>query len=820
MERIEFFVNNVALSTSDNKPEVRFYGRNEEGEKFCAVDDSVQDYFWILEGDPTSLEGFEMETPQGLCRVEKVEVKKKLLKGDEVSATKVWVNNPLLTKYLVSALKKKDDYSGFYEHDIPFIQKYLIDRGIKSFHSVSVTGKEVPKAGFKVDKKIRIKTVESTNQKSFQPIVLSFDIETYNPRKEFFVHGNEIIAVSLKSNKGVSKVITWKKFEGGRDVEFVKDEAELLKKFFQTVKEADPDIIVGYNSDSFDFPSILNRAEKLGVKSAVGWSGNKPRTVRSSSGAAVWVDGIAHLDIYAFFARVMHDRLKTDVLSLDRVSKELLEEEKKDLDYEKIQKLWESNNPKDICEYCLVDSELTLKLFQKIFPLLNEISKITFKQAFHACRSTYGKLVESYLLKESKSMGELRLNKPSIKQAVQRRRRTFEGGYVHEPKPGLYENLAVFDFRSLYPSIIISHNISPSSLMKGEPEEGHKVPGEECWFAKKPVGVISRVLKELIDRRVGVKRIIKDVDPSSTQHAILDARQYALKVIANSFYGYLGFPRSRWYSLPCANAVTSYGRHYIQDIIKKAKEEDFKVIYADTDSVFLYKKKSFFKSAKKTYQEFLDEINEELPGVMKMDFEGLFKRGLFISKKSGGRGAKKKYALLDENDELVIKGFEYVRRDWSPLAKKLQLKVLKKVLTNKSVEDAVKIVKQKVRELVEGNTPLKELIISVQLKKSLDDYESIGPHVSAALKAKNEGYFVRKGMLIKYVVTEGEGSISDRSFIYEQAKKEGLKYDSKYYIYKQVLPSVKRILNALSVEEKDYLPRKEKGQEELTKFLK
>ncbi|MBR9677675.1 MAG: hypothetical protein GOU97_00025 [Nanoarchaeota archaeon] len=820
MERAVFYLNNIHLDTSESKiPTLKLFGKTEDGKKVCAITSKVKDYLWVVtNANIKELENYELETHEGLCTVEKVVIKEKMLDGQKVMAAQVWVNNPKLTGYLGSVLRKTEKFSQVYEDDIPFIQKYIIDHDLKSFSKVAVTGNKIPRTGFKVDELIQMREIENANGETAKPVVLAFDIETYNPRKEVFVRGNEIIMISFKSSKGFSKVITWKKFEGGENVEFVEDEKALIQKFFKTLKEIGPDVLVGFNSDAFDIPSIMDRAKKFGVKQVAGLDGTGFKVVRSSSGPAIWINGITHIDLYPFFSRTMADRLKTDIMSLNRISKEVLNQSKKSLDYEKINELWASDNPKDICEYCLTDAELTLKLFEKIFPVMMEFSKTVQQQVFKTCRATYGNLVEDYLLKENPNFNELRKRKPSKEEFIKRRKTSFKGGYVHEPKPGLYQNLAVFDFKSLYPSIIISHNISPSSLMKGKKEDGHAVPEEDYWFAKKPVGMIPKILEELVNRRIGIKRIMKDVDVKSSQHAILDARQYSLKIIANSFYGYLGFPKSRWYSIKCAKAVTSFGRDYIKKIIEQSKKAGFEVVYADTDSVFIYKKKSVFRSARKTYEKFLKQINESLHGFMKMDFEGLYKKGLFISKKSDLVGAKKKYALLDEHGNLVIKGFEYVRRDWSPLAKKIQLKVLKKVLAENASKNAVKLVKNELKKLRLGKTPLKELIISVQLKKKLENYSSIGPHVAAAMKAEKKGYFINPGMLVQFIIIKGEGSVSEKAFIYEQVKKEDLKYDPEYYVYKQVLPSVKRILDALNVKEEKYLSSQSK--EDLTSFIK
>ena len=158
-------------------------------------------------------------------------------------------------------------------------------------------------------------------------------------------------------------------------------------------------------------------------------------------------------------------------------------------------------------------------------------------------------------------------------------------------------------------------------------------------------------------------------------------------------------------------------------------------MYGDTDSAFILlpttKKEADIKS-------FVEKVNKKLPGRMELEFEGLYKRGLFVTRKEG-RVAKKRYALADYEDHLTIVGFEYVRRDHSLIARETQRRVLQEILVNVDPQKAHDIVLEVVKRLREGKVPKKELVVLTQLQRKLENYATTAPHVSAALKAKKRG---------------------------------------------------------------------------------
>ena len=204
---------------------------------------------------------------------------------------------------------------------------------------------------------------------------------------------------------------------------------------------------------------------------------------------------------------------------------------------------------------------------------------------------------------------------------------------------------------------------------------GHYKTPTGHHFCKKRKGFIPEILKELIERRMKIKNKLA-VEKDLRRRKFLDVKQYALKILANSMYGYFGFPRARWYSRECAEATAALGREYIKRTINEVERNGFRAVYGDTDSVYIVlpnetKKEKIVERAK----SLLEKINSRLPEAMELEFEGFYPRGIFIT--------KKRYALIDEFSRLIVKGLETRRRDWANIAKETQNDVLMAILHGK-----------------------------------------------------------------------------------------------------------------------------------------
>ena len=215
--------------------------------------------------------------------------------------------------------------------------------------------------------------------------------------------------------------------------------------------------------------------------------------------------------------------------------------------------------------------------------------------------------------------------------------------------------------------------------------------------------------------------------------------------------------------------------------------------------------------------EFMEEINETLPGQMELELEGHYPQGIFVGLKGGDQksvGAKKKYALLRKDGTLKITGFETVRRNWSPLSKEVQEKVLGLVLQEK-VQEALRYVKDTIKELRGGKVGLDRLILKTQITRDLSSYSSFSPHVKVAQEMQAKGESIEAGTIISFVVVKGKGSIGEKAKIPTEVK-DG-EYDAEYYVDHQLIPAVASIFAVLGYNEETVF--KESSQTGLGKFF-
>jgi DNA polymerase Pol2 len=369
---------------------------------------------------------------------------------------------------------------------------------------------------------------------------------------------------------------------------------------------------------------------------------------------------------------------------------------------------------------------------------------------------------------------------------------SYTGAIVIEPKTGLHENILVFDFQSLYPTIIVTHNISPETLNCGHTEcrMRNAVPNGKNYFCIQQKGFIPKHLEEIIFERRKVKEELK-----KSKNNMLKNYQYALKIIANAMYGYFGYAGSRWFCRECGESCAAFGRYYITKVIEDAKENKLEIIYAETDSCFVKVKD---KKSAEVAIKWHDKMNEKLPGIIELEYRDFYPAGIFVAKRDEEKGAKKRYALLTEDGKLEIRGFETVRRDWCDLAKQVQHEVLRIILFEKDLNKAIKFVKDEIEKIKKGKAKIEDLVIRTQLTSSLSSYKQIGPHVKAAQKLKEKGLQVLEGMIIEYIIVKGKGSISDRAEPLELYKGD---YDPEYYVNNQVLPAALRVLQAFGIKE-------------------
>ncbi|MEM5867051.1 MAG: DNA-directed DNA polymerase, partial [Candidatus Aenigmatarchaeota archaeon] len=699
----------------EEKPVIRLFCKNSEGKTFLLLDKNFLPYFYALpkegkiEEIKKKVENLDLKSLKlGYLKTEVVE---KFLEGRNVEVLKIIIDNPRRLPEVRKEIKEWECVEETYEYDIVFYKRYLIDKQIEPMGWVEVEGERLEnKWEYQVDVIIditSIKPIEEDRKVNFK--VVAFDTEFVEENGE-----SKLIMLSLVSSDGVKKVITSRSWKNQPDyVESVKNEKEIIEKFLEFVKKIDPDFLCSYNGDNFDFPNLKERSEKLKVGLKLGRDNSPLQIVRRGRISSVKIKGRIHIDLFDFVDHILSPTLKSEILTLHEVAKELLGIGKKDMKYKDILEIWKGEEEMEkLTEYSLHDSILTFKLSELLLPQIFAISKLTGLLPFDACRNTYSQLVEAFFMKKAFTDNLIIPNRPKAEEIEKRRMvPAYKGAIVIEPKKGIHSNILVFDFRSLYPTIIVTHNISPETLNceHGECKRKNSVPETKLHFCLKKKGFIPKHLEELIKTRQEVKKIMKKIEKTSEEWKRLDNLQYALKIIANASYGYFGFVGARWYKRECGASTAAFGRYYITHVVKEAEKFGLDVIYGDTDSLMvIYPKESSREELLEIGEKFVKKINEQLPGIIELEFRDLYEGGIFVAREKGEVGAKKRYALLDYEGKIEIRGYEAVRRDWCELSKKIQRDVLVTVLKEKNPEKAVQIVRETIKKLKEGKIPLEE----------------------------------------------------------------------------------------------------------------
>lgn len=756
---------------------VILYGRNEDG-CYKLVDEEFRPYFYAM---PTDLEQLEEDIENKDFKSDKGEdleiletnVEEKKYGQENVEALKVVTDVPASVPKLKNELWDLESVRRCLEFDIPFYRRYLIDKGIRPGSWIEIEGKEEESDEF--DSEILIEDVSSAKaSEDIKWNSMAFDLEVID---------DKVVMASFRS-EDFRKLLTVKEVEVDY-AEKVEDEEEMLQRFIEIIEDQDVDILTGYNTDEYDFTVLREAAERSNVELSLGRNGERMKFNRRGRFKGARIKGRMHIDLYPFISHILAPGLDSETLDLDSVAEEMLGLNKDDLSWGEIKEIWESEEDLEkFAEYAMKDADITFELGNEITPQVMELSKITGLIPFDSSRLTYGQLTENYLIREAYNRNMLTRNRPSQQKRNKRdREQAYTGGFVYTPEEGLYENVAVFDFRSLYPTVMVAHNISPDTLNLEECDDRFELDEFDYDFCQDQQGFFPELVENLVSSRYELKKEMKELEEDSKKYNSMDNRQQAQKILANSFYGYLGYSGARWYSRESAEATTYLGREYIKDAIEIAEDMGFEMTYGDTDSVMLRK-----ENLVEHLDEFLDRVNSELPEFMELEFEGLFKRGFFTSKESG-EGAKKKYALIDEEGSMKITGFEQVRRDWSPIAKDTQKKVLRKVLED-NVDEAVDIVKETIEALKNGEVDVEDLKIYTTLTKPPEEYGNTAPHVEAAKKAKKRGEEIEPETTIDYVITRNGKSISEQAELTKYAEN----YDADYYVDNQIIPVTMRVL--------------------------
>ncbi len=568
---------------------------------------------------------------------------------------------------------------------------------------------------------------------------------------------------------------------------WVKNEVSLLQALEQTIQHIDPDIIIGWNIINFDFRLLIKRAAEYNLKlrlgrdqSGVRWRDSRTEKFQGfvSIAGRVVIDGIAALKAEAY---------SFPSFSLEAIAQHFLGRGKKTDDVENrldaIIHDFRFNKLK-LADYNLQDCILVWDIFEKI-KLMDYLvfrSQLTGLELDRAGGSVAA-FVNLYLPKLHRQ-GYVSPNLPEGGGLAS------PGGYVMKSKPGLYKNVLVLDFKSLYPSIIRTFKIDPMGLIEGLRSPDNAIPGFRGGCFSKEEHILPEIITELWKQRDQAKT---DDDK---------ARSQALKIIMNSFYGVLGSGGCPFFDTRLASSITLRGHEIMQQTAHWIQDQGLDVIYGDTDSTFVLLNESLSaREANAMGKSLAETINRkwqikltedyQIECFLEIEFESHFSKFLMPTIRGAEQGSKKRYAGLLKNGEqekLIFKGLENVRTDWTVLARDFQLQLYQMIFHG---EDPTDFIHETVRQTLAGERDT-DLIYRKRLRRNLHSYvKNVPPHVKAARLADEENR--KSGRPLKY---QNKGWIS---YLMTVNGPQPLDYlsagiDHQFYVDRQLEPVADGIL--------------------------
>jgi DNA polymerase, archaea type len=809
---MEFQIFDADYVVLNNKPIIRLFCKDPQGETVCVFYENFLPYFY-LHGDESK---YDEITEEILLKYPnaKVEVVERLLPigyQPSVKVLKITGTNPQLTPDMREYVKA---YGTPYEADILFRYRFMSDFGLKGMCWIDVNGKYIKTNTVKC-KSVQAESIKPLERTDNAPLrYMAVDIECLStgeriptPEKDMIIIVSMYFSPDYKNKK--SLVIVGKHAKVGPDTILCANEKEMLEKFYEIVKDYDPDIICGHNINGFDMPFLITRMEILGIQRDIGRS-EKPAMIRKLAMSNIpSISGRVVVDSYELYKKDPWIKFKR--YDLSTISKELLGEGKMDLGagnfLKKIRDQWNSGDLVNFVEYSRKDAELSLRLVveRRILDKFFEVAKLSglvLQDALggqsqrHECR----------LLREFGKRNYIMPCKPG-ERTEDGEQHGLKGAIVLDPEVGLHEWIVCLDFTSMYPSLIKAFNICTTTFMMNGGDADHFVSPYGTKFVKPEVmkGIIPQIIDEGMTARKETRKKLK-AEPDQEKRRLLEAKQLALKDMLNSLYGYTGYARSRLYVMDIANTITAFGRDTImrtRDLIEK--NFDVKVIYADTDSVFIKCPVKDLDGAEEFGMKVSKFITEQLYGL-DLKFEKTYKSFLIEAKKRYAGWAFERGADGQWKGKMDMKGIETVRRDWCDIVSQTMKEVLDIVLKEKDINRASRHVRTIIESISRGEMPFEKLTIIKGVTKDVTAYDGVQPHIELAKKLmqRDKSRSVI-GERLGYVIIRGNQLVSKRAEDPEFAKENNLALDTEYYIYNQLLPPIERIFEVCGVSSSELI---------------
>lgn len=572
-------------------------------------------------------------------------------------------------------------------------------------------------------------------------------------------------------------------------LDYCESRAQLLERLNDWLARHDPDALIGWNLVQFDLRILHEHAQRLQVPLRLGRHG-EPMTWQEHGSRSHFFAGVAGRLVIDGIEALRSATWSFPSFSLENVSQTLLGEGKAiDTPYQRLDEILRmfAEDKAALARYNLKDCELVTRIFEKtgVLRFLLERASVT---GLAADRS--GGSVAAFSHLYMPPMHRLGFVAPNLGD---RSPEASPGGFVMDSRPGLYESVLVLDYKSLYPSIIRTFLIDPVGLIEGlhAPDDADTVPGFRGARFSRERHCLPAIVERIWQGREAAKR---DGNAPLAQ---------ALKIIMNALYGVLGASGCRFFDTRLASSITLRGHEIMQRTRALIEAEGHTVIYGDTDSTFVWLQRGHDeKEAGRIGRALVQRVNAwwrahlqetlGLDSALELQFETHFRRFLMPTIRGAEEGSKKRYAGLvrraDGREDMVFKGLETVRTDWSPLAQRFQQELYRRIFAREPYRDYVR---EYVRQTLAGERD-DELIYRKRLRRRLDDYQrNVPPHVRAARLADDYNDRLgrprqyQNGGWIRYVITvAGPEPLENRSAA----------IDYEHYLTRQLQPVADAIL--------------------------
>ena len=834
-----------SIDSTTPKTVVELWCRAEEGHSVVLLVHGLRPYFDIaIPGAPRPDYNPDLGSVVGMSEV--VEVSDPVMKWTRHGMKRHWrvyANQP----YSVRNLRKKLDNWEITSADILFVNRLMLDLDlgphISAGGSVLWAGGRAPD-----DSKDESNTSSPDSEKAIiaaggaglYPVdmVISCGLEDLERTETFpapFVSFSFDLETSISTNRILCAAAVVDRDGDRSEYEFKGPERDIMEGLTRLVRDEDPDFITGYNIDNFDLPRMQERAEVICPRPKIdrlplfGWGrvpaseGEGKRVFPQRQQNRVWrIVGRIPMDAWWQARQTLRPQRETlryvsQLLWPDDQSKRKL-----DVDASRMDEEW-AERPDVVMEYCMMDTHLPLDILDRLKSIARKeaLASVSLTPVEMASNGTTSQWIDSLVIRIA-DRSDPPVAVPMTNQGP-RKRDQIAGGYVHEVEAGVEPWVVVLDFKSMYPSIMISNNICSTTLVRDDKrdESFASSPVTETRYVSKSerVGLVPQLLQELMSKRDQYKQEMSSAHARQdiTEAFLLDQLQYAVKILMNSFYGVFASSFYRFTHPDLGASITEWARHNIRAIISELDNSGHPVVYSDTDSIFVKSPVGaeaptrkpdggdaldLWSDAKDRAIEFGNSLADQFTKEgAELEFETAL--SAFFS-----HGAKKRYVgrVVWPREEMLIRGYEVRRTDSFQLLTDTMTEMFELIL-NGDAWSSVEMTKTAIDNLRATDIDASKLVISRSCKGkwnkrkgewdfSVYKNENGLPYVRAAKERISRGLQFTPGMKVGYIVTDASVSPMEVSaWLVEETDDKPPSYDPEYYA-KRMATALGRITEA------------------------